>query len=210
MTKLSVDRLFGASFTIHLTWIFSRSLRLFFMAGNLWTLVIFLHHCTFTIQWIQRERAQSLFSRFIFILYLMSFFIHLRFGSPVLTSIRLTHFPQSCRIKRLSIQMKFNPFTELKCNEFILFLFGLFFVRFPQRKLFFLFLSVNYKRLTKLWFSTIKPSFEHIKQCYYTSTWTSKKKQTKELKGTYTNTSIKSRTKINENRKKEELQVGRL
>lgn len=65
-----------------------------------------------------RERS-LFFSRFIFILYLMSFFIHLRFGSPVLTSIRLTHFPQSCRIKRLSIQMKFNPFTELKCNEFI-------------------------------------------------------------------------------------------
>lgn len=161
MMKLSVDRLFGASFTIHLTWIFS------FSPIFLWLEICELswYFCTTAHSQSSQfnESAVSLFSRFIFSLYLMSFFIHLRFGSPVLTSIRLTHFPQSCRIKRLSIQMKFNPFTELKCNEFIFFSFRLFFCSFSSKKVCFFSLSVNYKRLTKLWFSTIKPSFEHIK-----------------------------------------------
>lgn len=173
MTKLLVDRLFGASFTIHSArlcssfygWKFVNSRDIFaplHIHNPVDSTSGFFFHCCF---------------RFILsFLYLMSFFIHLLCGSPVLTSIQLTHFPQSCRIKRLSIEMKFNPFTELKRNEFIFCCCSPF--QDFQRKFFFFFESVIHKRVVKLWFSTIKPSFVHIKQCYYNSTWTSKNNRT--------------------------------
>lgn len=133
MTKLLVDRLFGASFTIHSArlcssfygWKFVNSRDIFaplHIHNPVDSTSDFFFHCCF---------------RFILsFLYLMSFFIHLLCGSPVLTSIQLTHFPQSCRIKRLSIEMKFNPFTELKRNEFIFCCCSLF--QDFQRKFFFL------------------------------------------------------------------------